>query len=76
VYAVPTVPAGADVVETERGGGLITMLNGADAVCGVGVPLSVTWTVKLNVPGFVGVPLIVAPVRVSPSGRAPVTDQL
>jgi hypothetical protein len=76
LYGTPTVAVGADVVVITSGAGLITMLSEPDAVCGVGVPLSVTSMVKLNVPAFVGVPLIVAPVRVSPSGRVPVIDQL
>src|SRR5262245_8497479 len=76
LYGTPTVAAGAEVVVIASGGALIKMVRGPDAVCGVGVLLSVTWTVKLNGPCFVGVPLIVAPDLVSPSGRAPETDQL
>ena len=75
LYSTPTVAAGADVVEIASGAALITMLNGPDAVCG-GVPPSVTCTVKLKGPCFVGVPVIVAPFRESPSGRAPEIDQL
>src|SRR5262245_36508380 len=60
LYDTPTAAAGADVVVITSGAALITMLRGPDAVC-CGVLPSVTCTVKLNVPGFVGVPLIVAP---------------
>jgi hypothetical protein len=49
----------------------------ADAVC-AGDPLSVTVTVKLDVPVFVGVPEITPPLDiVSPAGRLPdVTDHV
>ena len=76
LYGTPTVAAGADVVVIASAATLMTILSEPDAVCGVGVLLSVTWRVKVNVPCRVGVPLIVAPVRVSPSGSAPEIDQL
>ena len=69
------MPPGRDEVVTFRAAGATAMLRG----CVVEVlALSVTWTVKLAVPGAVGVPLM-APVvaRESPAGRLPVlTDQV
>jgi hypothetical protein len=50
-------------------------LTVAVAICGMGVPLSVTLTVALNIPAAVGVPpiAIVLPDTLSPSpdGSAP-----
>src|SRR5512134_3616853 len=77
LYAVPTVPPGRLVVE----------LVGATCAAATAMErarveerplLPVTWTVKLDVPTVVGVPLIVPPVdRLSPAGRLPAeTDQL
>ena len=51
------MPPGRDVVETLRGAGATAMLNGCVAVV---FALSVTWTVKLAVPGAVGVPPMVS----------------
>ncbi len=54
------------------------MLKGALALC-LGLPESVTWTVKLKVPAVVGVPAMtpVLALRVSPEGSAPLTtDQV
>jgi hypothetical protein len=45
LYGVPTVPAGADVVETERSGGFTTRLGFIVTVIAVGVVLSVAFTV-------------------------------
>jgi hypothetical protein len=42
-----------------------------------GLLLSLTTTVKLNVPAIVGVPLIVPPVlRANPDGNIPLMDQV
>lgn len=42
---------------------------------GACLPLSLTWTVKLNVPAWVGVPLSVPPeLKLNPGGRAPAVD--
>jgi hypothetical protein len=41
------------------------------AVCGVGEVESVAWTVKAKLPAAVGVPEIVPPESVRPSGSAP-----
>jgi hypothetical protein len=50
------------------------MVNEVDAVWFV---KSATWTVKLNVPAVVGIPLIMpAGFTVSPGGREPVADHL
>src|SRR5215510_13854532 len=75
LYGTPTVAAGAEVVVSASGGAMITMLRGPDVFCGGELP-SVTCTVKLNVPAFVGVPPIVAPLSESLSGSAPEIDQL
>lgn len=74
LYAVPSTPAGSEVVVMLGGAGrLIVMLNACVADCGATVLASVTFTVKLAVPlGPVGVPLI-APegLRVRPAGSDP-----
>ena len=57
-----TVPAGSDPVATDSGGGLLTVMLSAWVTL---VPaVSVTWTVKLDVPKSVGVPVISAEVLV------------
>jgi hypothetical protein len=76
LYAVPTVPTGnGEAVEIERAtaAGSIVTEN-----CFVAVPPPVTWTVKVEVPAVVGVPLITpAEDRLSPAGSDPtVTDQV
>jgi len=80
---VPTVPepgamAERTSAEGRAGAGAVTIVRAADAVC-VGELLSVTVTVKLEVPLAEGVPEI-TPVddeRASPAGRLPeVIDQL
>ncbi len=73
-YAVPTCPAGTELVEIVTGvtAAATVMVNDFDAVCAVGVVESVTFTVKLNEPDAVGVPEIVPPVEsVTPPGNAP-----
>lgn len=57
--------------------GTPTVIDRAICAACCGGPLSATCTVKLEVPAVVGVPLIVAPVRVNPAGKLPeVMDQL
>jgi hypothetical protein len=74
LYAVPSTPAGSEVVVIEGGPGkLIVMLKACVADCADTVLASVTFTVKLAVPlGPAGVPLI-APdeLSVSPAGSDP-----
>jgi len=54
LYAVPTVPAGSGLaVLIESAAGFTVTLNAF-----VAVPPPVAWTVKLEVPAVVGVPLI------------------
>jgi hypothetical protein len=76
-YWLPTLPFGSDVVVMLRvWAAAIVMLNCLVAICAA---LSVTRTVKVNIPAAVGVPEI-APVdefSESPLGREPLTiDQL
>ena len=69
------MPPGKDEVVMLRAAGATAMLRGLVVEV---LALSVTLTVKLAVPGAVGVPLIVPVVaRESPVGRLPVlTDQV
>jgi len=72
LYARFTSPAGSVAVVTVSTGALMVMLNAFVLVSG-GLPESVTFTVKLEVPAVVGVPVI-APVlalRLNPAGKAP-----
>ena len=74
-YAVCTVPAGSVAVVTESAPGLMTMVSALSAVTGVGVELSVTRTVKFDVPAAVGVPETVpVPLNVSPLGSVPLSS--
>jgi hypothetical protein len=73
-YATPTVPAGNDDVVILKGGVLIRIDSAAvvDAAA-----LSVTFTMKFDVPAVVGGPEIVLPVRFNPAGSVPFeTDQM
>ena len=73
---MPTIPAAnGDAVVIEICGRPNVSENGLDAVCD---PLSTTWTVKLVVPGVVGVPLTTpAADNVRPAGNVPDrTDQI
>jgi hypothetical protein len=73
-YATPTVPAGNDDVVMLNGGGLIRIDSAAvvDAAA-----LSVTFTVKFDVPAVVGGPEIVLPERLNPGGSVPLeTDHV
>jgi len=67
---VPTVPAGNEVVVMISEAGMMTRLNEVCFACPC-CPLSVTRTVKLEVPAAVGVPAIVAPLSVRPAGNEP-----
>lgn len=69
------MPSGRFDVERLSGAGLMTMVSFWLAVC-VGLPESVTVTVIGELPGVVGVPLIVQPVRIRPGGRVPVMEQV
>jgi hypothetical protein len=76
LYATPTVPLGRVVVVITRLAGM-TIESAWSSVSGVPW-LSVTRTVKFDVPAVVGVPLITPPeLRDSPDGRLPESsDQL
>ena len=69
LYAMPTVPLGNEFVSV-RAAGLITIVSGPEVVC-VGEPESVTFTVTVELPAVVGVPLTVHPLRLSPVGSVP-----
>ncbi len=63
------MPADREEVVTLRAAGAMAMLKGWVAVA---FALSVTWTVKLAVPGADGVPLMVpAAERENPAGSEP-----
>jgi hypothetical protein len=75
---VPLVPAASVEEVIANWFDVIVMDVAADFVC-TGLLLSVTVTVKLNVPPAVGVPEItpLAPARTNPAGRLPeLTDQV
>ena len=68
-YAVPAVPAGKDAVEITNAGALTVRLS---ALVADADPLSVTFTVKLNVPATPAVPDIVPPAfKLTPAGKLP-----
>ena len=74
LYGVPAVPAGSGLtVVIDSAAGSTVTVNAF-----VAVPPPVTWTVKLDVPAALGVPLKTpAEDSVSPTGSVPaVTDQL
>lgn len=77
LYAAPTVPLGSVAVVIESNAGAIVTVNVLVAVCGVGVPESVTVTFTVLVPAAVGVPVIcpVLVLMLSPAGN-PVADQV
>ena len=70
-YAVPDIPTGS--------GDAVDMVNASTEIvrsfctCCAGTLLSVTRTVNVEFPVEVGLPLIVAPFRVSPAGSEPET---
>ena len=53
-----------------RAAGLMTMVSGPEVVCD-GAPESSTFTVIVELPAVVGVPLTAHPLRVRPAGRVP-----
>jgi hypothetical protein len=76
LYELPLFAAAklVDVIVRVAGAALTAIDSCADAVC-AGDALSVTVTVKVDVPVVVGVPEITpAFVIVNPAGRLPVTD--
>jgi hypothetical protein len=73
-YAVPTVPLGNEVVLIVSVGALVMIENGLVAFC-TGKEESVTWTVKLDWPALLGIPLIVPSLlRLRPAGNVPDTS--
>ena len=69
LYTTPTVPFG-NVFVRASAAGLITIVSGPDVVC-VGEPESVTFTVTVELPAVVGVPLTVHPLMLRPAGSVP-----
>ena len=61
---------GSDDSVSVSGAGEMVMVTGPVAVS-TGLPESVTFTVTVDVPGVVGVPLTTQPLSVSPAGRVP-----
>jgi len=70
-YATPTAPLGNGDAVVIVSGAVTEIDRVLSAVC-CGLLLSETRTVKLEKFTAVGVPVIVAPFRVSPAGREPV----
>jgi hypothetical protein len=62
---------GSDVIARVKGAGLITNVTGPVDVSAVGVLESVAFTVRVVVPGVMGVPVIVQLVMESPAGSVP-----
>jgi len=69
LYATPTVPFGSVFVSV-RAAGLMTMVSGPEVVWD-GAPLSSTFTVTVELPAVVGVPLTLHPLSARPAGRVP-----
>jgi hypothetical protein len=69
LYATPTVPFG-NVLVMFRALGAITIVSLALMLC-VGLLESVTFTVTVELPAVVGVPLTAQPVRLRPAGSVP-----
>jgi len=69
LYATPTVPFGSVLVRFS-GLGAITIVSFALTLC-VGVLESVTFTVTVELPAVVGVPLTEQPARLRPAGSVP-----
>ena len=65
------MPFGRLVNDSDRVAGLTVRVSGPVTTC-AGFELSVTCTVRFEVPGVVGVPLIVHPFSVNPAGSVPV----
>ena len=75
-YATLTVPFGNALVVSDRAAGLMVMVSGPEVVC-CGLLESVTFTVTVEDPAVVGVPLTVQPLSESPAGSVPeVIEQL
>jgi hypothetical protein len=74
VYATPTVPF-ASVLVSASVAGEITIVSTWPTFC-AGGPLSVTFTVTIELPATVGVPLTTQPVSESPVGSDPEIEQL
>ena len=63
------MPLGSDAVVTVSCGGAMTMLS---AIVAFALELSITWTVKFDVPATDGVPLMLPPaLRTRPVGSEP-----
>jgi hypothetical protein len=69
LYATPTVPFGS-VFVMFRALGAITIVSFALMLC-VGLLESVTFTVTVELPAAVGIPLTAQPVRLIPAGSVP-----
>jgi hypothetical protein len=69
LYTTPTVPSGSAPVNV-RAAGLITIVSGPVVVC-EGDSESVTFTVTVELPALVGVPVTAHPVRERPAGSVP-----
>jgi hypothetical protein len=69
------IAVGKDAVVIKSEAVTIVMLNDCCAFC-AGEPLSVTRRIKVETPPAKGVPLIVLPLRDSPAGKLPMTDQV
>ena len=71
LYGVATVPLGriVDVSDTDPLPVTVRLIGPLTLCCGV--ELSVRFTIRLAVPGVVGVPLTAHPVNERPTGRAP-----
>jgi hypothetical protein len=79
LYDFPVVPEGKDEVVIARAlGALATVIAKLADFVWAGLPLSLTFAVKLDVPPAVGVPAIAPEVdRDNPEGRLPeVIDQV
>ena len=72
LYGVATVPLGRVVAVSDTPPlGVTVRLIGPLTLC-FGLELSVRFTIRLEIPGVVGVPLTVQPLNERPTGSAPV----
>ena len=67
-YDTPTVPL-ARLLELKDNTGAIVTLKAWVATCAVGEELSVTFTVKYEVPAALGVPVMEEPLMLRPAGK-------
>jgi hypothetical protein len=74
LYAMPTVPSGSVLVKTSAAGAM-TIVSTWLTFC-AGDPASVTFTVTIELPAVVGVPLTTHAASERPAGNAPVIEQL